>query len=142
MMRLEVDDEIAGLEQNRRRKIEDRAAELIAEEMTLDGSAKAGELPVPRYRVARGLKRSGGVGMSVEQRGESQSPRMPFQAYRRRAAAIVCEAKEERTGVLTRFQSFSFPKALALASMPEQCSIRRSKGSSASSSMPSASILP
>ena len=43
---------------------------------------------------------------------------------------------------LHRTQSPWSSRALALASMPAQCAIRRSKGSSTSSSMPSASILP
>ena len=47
-----------------------------------------------------------------------------------------------RTGLLNRLQAFSAPGAFALASMPAQWSSRRSNGSSVSSSMPSASILP
>ena len=40
-MALNVNDVIAGLDPERRRKVEDRAAELIAEEMTLRELRKA-----------------------------------------------------------------------------------------------------
>ncbi len=40
-MALDVEDVIAGLDPERRRRIEDRAAELIAEEMTLREQRKA-----------------------------------------------------------------------------------------------------
>ena len=46
------------------------------------------------------------------------------------------------TDLRHRIQSPRSSRVLALASMPAQCSMRRSKGSSTSSSMPSASILP
>ena len=53
-MALNVEDKIAALDPARRRKIEDRAAELIAEEMALRELHKARQLT---KRVALALKR-------------------------------------------------------------------------------------
>ena len=52
-MTTSLDDMMAGLDPTRRRKIEDRAAELIAEEMTLRELRKARQLT--QVSVARGL---------------------------------------------------------------------------------------
>ena len=52
-MALDVEDVIAGLDPERRRRIDDRAAELIAEEMTLRELRKARALT--RASVAREL---------------------------------------------------------------------------------------
>ena len=54
MMALNVEDKIATLDPARRRKVEDRAAELIAEEMTLRELRKARQFT---KRVALALKR-------------------------------------------------------------------------------------
>ena len=53
-MALDVEDVIAGLDPERRRRIEDRAAELIAEEMTLRSPPVTGS--------PRGPERSGDPG--------------------------------------------------------------------------------
>ena len=53
-MALNVEDKIATLDPARRRKVEDRAAELIAEEMTLRELHKARQFT---KRVALALKR-------------------------------------------------------------------------------------
>ena len=52
-MALNVNDVIAGLDPERRRKVEDRAAELIAEEMTLRELRKA--LQLTQVTLAREL---------------------------------------------------------------------------------------
>ncbi len=52
-MALDVEDVIAGLNPDRRRRIEERAADLIAEEMTLRELRKARELT--QASVAREL---------------------------------------------------------------------------------------
>ena len=66
-MGLNVDDVIAGLDPDRRRKIEERAAELIAEEMTLCELRKARELT--QASVAREL----GIGQDAISRLERRS---------------------------------------------------------------------
>jgi len=66
-MGLNVDDVIAGLDPDRRRKIEERAAELIAEEMTLCELRKARELT--QASVAREL----GIGQDAISRLEQRS---------------------------------------------------------------------
>ena len=54
MMALNVEDRIAALDPARRRKVEDRAAEIVAEEMTLRELHKARQLT---KRGAPALKR-------------------------------------------------------------------------------------
>ena len=66
-MGVNVDDVIAGLDPDRRRKIEERAAELIAEEMTLCELRKARELT--QASVAREL----GIGQDAISRLEQRS---------------------------------------------------------------------
>ena len=63
-----IDDMMADLGPARRRKIEDRAAELIAEEMTLRALRKARRLT--RVRVARELGISQDGVSRLEQRNE------------------------------------------------------------------------
>ena len=65
-MGVNVDDVIAGLDPDRRRKIEERAAELIAEEMTLCELRKARELT--QASVAREL----GIGQDAISRLEQR----------------------------------------------------------------------
>ena len=71
-----------------------------------------------------------------------RSPEELSREFEPTAQAIVRVETAERTGVPDWCQSSVSPGAFALASMSEHCSSRCSKGSSASSSMPSASILP
>ena len=66
-MALDVEDVIAGLDPERRRRIEDRAAELIAEEMTLRELRKARALT--QASVAREL----GIGQDAISRLEKRS---------------------------------------------------------------------
>ena len=66
-MALNVEDVIAGLDPERRRKIEERAAELIAEEMTLRELRKARQLT--QVSVAREL----GIGQDAISRLEQRS---------------------------------------------------------------------
>ena len=66
-MGLNVEDVIAGLDPERRRKIEERAAELIAEEMTLRELRKARKLT--QASVAREL----GIGQDAISRLEQRS---------------------------------------------------------------------
>ena len=58
-MPLDVDDIIAGLDPDRRRKIEERAAELIAEEMTLRELRKARQLTQARVAAELGISQDG-----------------------------------------------------------------------------------
>ena len=58
-MPLDVDDIIAGLDPERRRKIEERAAELIAEEMTLRELRKARQLTQARVAAELGISQDG-----------------------------------------------------------------------------------
>ena len=67
-MGLNVEDVIAGLDPERRRKIEERAAELIAEEMTLRELRKARELT--QASVARELGISQDAISRLEQRSD------------------------------------------------------------------------
>ena len=67
MMALNVDDVIAGLDPDRRREVEERAAELIAEEMTLRELRKARRLT--QVSVARQL----GIGQDGVSRLEQRS---------------------------------------------------------------------
>ena len=66
-MTTSLDDMMAGLDPARRRKIEDRAAELIAEEMTLRELRKARQLT--QVSVAREL----GIGQNAVSRLEQRS---------------------------------------------------------------------
>ena len=66
-MALNVDDVIAGLDPDRRREVEERAAELIAEEMTLRELRKARRLT--QVSVARQL----GIGQDGVSRLEQRS---------------------------------------------------------------------
>ena len=59
MMALNVEDKIATLEPARRRKVEDRAAELIAEEMTLRELRKARQLTQARVAHQLGISQDG-----------------------------------------------------------------------------------
>ena len=63
-----VDDKIAGLDPARRRKVEDRALELIAEEMTLQELRKARQLT--QVNVARKLGISQDGVSRLEQRSD------------------------------------------------------------------------
>ena len=67
-MGLNVEDVIAGLDPERRRKIEERAADLIAEEMTLRELRKARQLT--QVRVARELGISQDGVSRLEQRSD------------------------------------------------------------------------
>ena len=58
-MDLDVDDVIAGLDPERRRRIEERAAELIAEEMTLRELRKARQLTQARVAAELGISQDG-----------------------------------------------------------------------------------
>ena len=58
-MDLDVDDVIAKLDPERRRKIEERAAELIAEEMTLRELRKARQLTQARVAAELGISQDG-----------------------------------------------------------------------------------
>ena len=58
-MDLDVNDLIAGLDPERRRKIEERAAELIAEEMTLRELRKARQLTQARVAAELGISQDG-----------------------------------------------------------------------------------
>ena len=66
-MALDIEDVIAGLDPERKRKIEERAAEFIAEELTLRELRKARKLT--RARVAREL----GIGQDAISRLEQRS---------------------------------------------------------------------
>ena len=68
MMAVNVDDKIAGLDPARRRKVEDRAMELIAEEMTLRELRKARQLT--QVNVARKLGISQDGVSRLEQRSD------------------------------------------------------------------------
>jgi transcriptional regulator with XRE-family HTH domain len=68
MMALDVEDVIAGLDPERRRRIEERAAELIAEEMTLRELRRARELT--QASVARELGISQDAISRLEQRSD------------------------------------------------------------------------
>ena len=67
-MAVNVDDKIAGLDPARRRKVEDRAMELIAEEMTLRELRKARQLT--QVNVARKLGISQDGVSRLEQRSD------------------------------------------------------------------------
>ena len=67
-MALDVEDVIAGLDPERRRRIEERAAELIAEEMTLRELRKARRLT--QASVARELGISQDAISRLEQRSD------------------------------------------------------------------------
>ena len=58
-MDLDVDDVIARLDPDRRRRIEERAAELIAEEMTLRELRKARQLTQARVAAELGISQDG-----------------------------------------------------------------------------------
>ena len=58
-MPVNVDDVIAGLDPDRRRRIEERAAELIAEEMTLRELRKARQLTQARVAAELGITQDG-----------------------------------------------------------------------------------
>ena len=58
-MRLNVDDRIARLDPDRRRRVEERAAELIAEEMTLRELRKARRLTQARVAAELGISQDG-----------------------------------------------------------------------------------
>ena len=58
-MPLDVNDVIAGLDPDRRRRIEERAAELIAEEMTLRELRKARQLTQARVAAELGITQDG-----------------------------------------------------------------------------------
>ena len=58
-MALNVEDKIATLDPARRRKVEDRAAELIAEEMTLRELRKARQLTQARVAHQLGISQDG-----------------------------------------------------------------------------------
>lgn len=58
-MDLDVDDVIAELDPERRRRIEERAAELIAEEMTLRELRKARQLTQARVAAELGISQDG-----------------------------------------------------------------------------------
>ena len=58
-MDLNVDDVIAKLDPERRRRIEERAAELIAEEMTLRELRKARQLTQARVAAELGISQDG-----------------------------------------------------------------------------------
>ena len=58
-MALNVEDKIATLDPARRRKVEDRAAELIAEEMTLRELRKALQLTQARVAHQLGISQDG-----------------------------------------------------------------------------------
>ena len=58
-MDLDVDDVIAKLDPERRRRIEERAAELIAEEMTLRELRKARQLTQARVAAELGISQDG-----------------------------------------------------------------------------------
>ena len=58
-MDLDVNDMIAGLDPERRRRIEERAAELIAEEMTLRQLRKARQLTQARVAAELGITQDG-----------------------------------------------------------------------------------
>ena len=66
-MALDIEDVIAGLDPERKRKIDERAAEFIAEELTLRELRKARKLT--RARVAREL----GIGQDAISRLEQRS---------------------------------------------------------------------
>ena len=59
MMALDLDDVLAGLDPERRRKIEDRAAELIAEEMTLRDLRTARQLTQAALARKLGITQDG-----------------------------------------------------------------------------------
>ena len=67
-MAVNVDDKIAGLDPDRRRIVEDRAVELIAEEMTLQELRKARQLT--QVNVARKLGISQDGVSRLEQRSD------------------------------------------------------------------------
>ena len=67
-MAVNVDDKIAGLDPARRRRVEDRASELIAEEMTLRKLRKARQLT--QVNVARKLGISQDGVSRLEQRSD------------------------------------------------------------------------
>ena len=67
-MAVNVDDKIAGLDPDQRRKVEDRAMELIAEEMTLRELRKARQLT--QVNVARTLGISQDGVSRLEQRSD------------------------------------------------------------------------
>jgi len=67
-MAVNVDDKIAGLDPARRRRVEDRAVELIAEEMTLRELRKARQLT--QINVARKLGISQDGVSRLEQRSD------------------------------------------------------------------------
>ena len=67
-MAVNVDEKIAGLDPARRRKVEDRAKELIAEEMTLQELRKARQLT--QVNVARQLGISQDGVSRLEQRSD------------------------------------------------------------------------
>lgn len=58
-MALDVNDVIAGLDPARRRKVEERAAELIAEEMTLRELRKARQLTQASVAAELGITQDG-----------------------------------------------------------------------------------
>ena len=58
-MPLDVNDVIAGLDPDTRRKVEERAAELIAEEMTLRELRKARQLTQARVAAELGISQDG-----------------------------------------------------------------------------------
>ena len=58
-MPVDVNDIIAGLDPERRRRIEERAAELIAEEMTLRQLRKARQLTQARVAAELGITQDG-----------------------------------------------------------------------------------
>ena len=59
MIAVNVDDKIAGLDPARRRKVEDRAVELIAEEMTLQELRKARQLTQVNVGRKLGISQDG-----------------------------------------------------------------------------------
>ncbi len=58
-MPLDVNDVIAGLDPDTRRRVEERAAELIAEEMTLRELRKARQLTQARVAAELGISQDG-----------------------------------------------------------------------------------
>ena len=58
-MALDVNDIVAGLDPTRRRRVEERAAELIAEEMTLRELRKARQLTQARVAAELGISQDG-----------------------------------------------------------------------------------
>ena len=58
-MALDVNDVVAGLDPTRRRRVEERAAEFIAEEMTLRELRKARQLTQARVAAELGISQDG-----------------------------------------------------------------------------------